>query len=984
MMKKVLFAGFLLATILACKNQIPTQQASRTVNPTNNKTIEKEYQFQTFENDPLKARVYTLENGLKVYLTVYKDKPRIQTSIAVATGSKNDPSNATGLAHYLEHMLFKGTESFGTKDYSKEKPYLDEIRDLYEEHRAETNSEKRKEIYHRIDSVSNLASEWSIANEYDKMLSNLGANGTNAYTSNDETVYINNIPSNQIENWLKIEADRFMNPVLRIFHTELEAVYEEKNRSLDSDGSRVWETLLTEVFKGHTYGSQSTIGTIEHLKNPSILEIEKYLHKYYVPNNIAICMSGDFDPDEVIKLIDSEFGNWKPKEVAPHIQKVEKLDKIVHKEIVGPEQEEVTIAFQFKGANDAQMDTVSMVDMVLMNGMAGLLDLNLNQAQRVLYSSTYVYGLKEASAHMLNGSPKEGQTLEDVTRLMLDQLDSLKKGNFDESLLSSIINDYKLSTMKQLESNNSRTDRMVTSFINEVELDKIASRTERMSKISKAELIDFVKRHYNENYVEVFKIKGERQANKVEKPEITPVKVNRDEQSDFVKEILSSEVDEIEPVFLDIEKDLERIEFKNGLPIYYVNNLENESFFMTFRWELGSNHSQLMDLAGDYFSYLGTELNSNEDLQKKFFEIGASYRISVGEKTTMIYLSGLTENMERALVLLEDIMNNARPNQEILDNLVQDVLKGRENALSDRNAILRGALYSYVKHGDESSYLNVLSKEELLSLKAEDVVKSLKDLLSYQHEVFFYGNKTKEEVKSLMSLHHKVNRGLINPSTVADKKLVDIDANTIYFVNYEMEQTEFMLLSKGDLYDSTRTPMVTLYNNYFGGGMGGIVFQEIRESKALAYSAYSKLNNPYKAEYPYYNFTYIGCQADKLKEAIDGIQLILNDLPQADKNLEIAKEAIEQKLRTGRVNKEDIYFTFKAMERLGLLIDPKKMVFEQVPNYTMQDLVDFHKKYIANQTYVMIMIGNQEKVDLEMLKNYGEVKVLELSDIFAY
>ena len=574
MMKLLAITLILALGLSACKNQLTVQSADRVVNPSDNKTIEKVYEYQTFDNDPLKARVYTLENGLKVYLSVYKEKPRIQTSIAVATGSKNDPANATGLAHYLEHMLFKGTKSFGTKDYEKEKVYLDEIKHLYEMHRKETDPLKRKSVYHQIDSVSNLASEWSIANEYDKMLANIGATGTNAYTSNDETVYINDIPSNQIENWLKIEADRFMNPVLRIFHTELEAVYEEKNRSLDSDQSKIWETLYAELFPGHTYGSQSTIGTIDHLKNPSIVEIEKYMHKYYVPNNVAICMSGDFNPDELIKQIDKEFGSWEAKKVQNKEQKIEKLKGKVHEEVVGPEEESVLLGFQFRGYNDAQMDTVELVDMVLMNGMAGLFDLNLNQAQKVLYSQTFISKLKEGSMHILIGMPKQGQTHDEVGQLLIDQLDLLKAGKFDEKILEAIINDSKLSVMNQLESNNARTNRMVTSFINDSELDQIAMKTERMSKIQKEELVTFVKRHYGDNYVEIYKTLGERESNKVEKPEITPVKVNRDAQSPFVKSIIEKEVDLIEPKFVDFEKDLQKVTIKDGLPMYYVENTE--------------------------------------------------------------------------------------------------------------------------------------------------------------------------------------------------------------------------------------------------------------------------------------------------------------------------------------------------------------------------------------------------------------------------
>jgi predicted Zn-dependent peptidase len=550
--------------------------------------------------------------------------------------------------------------------------------------------------------------------------------------------------------------------------------------------------------------------------------------------------------------------------------------------------------------------------------------------------------------------------------------------------LEAIINDSKLSVMNQLESNNARTNRMVTSFINDSELDQIAMKTERMSKIQKEELVTFVKRHYGDNYVEIYKTLGERESNKVEKPEITPVKVNRDAQSPFVKSIIEKEVDLIEPKFVDFEKDLQKVTIKDGLPMYYVENTENETFLMSIRWDIGTAHSKLLGLAGNFFSYLGTEKNSNTDLQKKFFEIGISYNINVGEKTTAIYLSGLTDNMERGMVLLEDLIKNAVPDQAVLDNLVQDVLKSRENELTDRNTILQGALYEYAKYGKDSKFLNVLSKEELLNLYAMKVVKTLKDLMSYEHEIFFYGNKNIEDVKRLISLHHQVNRGLINPTSANSKKLVDITENQILFVHYEMEQSEFMMLSKGDEFDATRTPMTKLYNNYFGGGMGGIVFQEIRESKALAYSTYSALRSPYRADEPYYTLTYIGTQADKLKDAIDGIQLILNDLPRAEKNLSIAQQSIEQKMRTERINKEGIYFAFKSAQRLNLTRDPRKAVFENVPQYEMTDVVDFHKKYIANKPYTMIMIGNKEKVDLGMLKNYGNVKVLELKDVFAY
>ena len=373
------------------------------------KMIENNY--ESVANDPLNARVYTLDNGMKVYLSSYEDAPRIQTSIAVRAGSKNDPSDATGLAHYLEHMLFKGTDKFGSLDYEKEKVLLDKIEDLYEQYRNidMSKTKDRDVVWRQIDSISGEAAKLCIANEYDKMLSGIGAKGTNAYTSNERTVYINDIPSNQIETWLQIEAERFRMPVFRLFHTELETVYEEKNRALDSDGSKMFEALMIGLFPNHQYGTQTTIGTINHLKNPSLKEIRKYFNKYYVPNNMAICMSGDFDYDEVINLVDKYFGSYERKEDP-------KFDVIVENEILspvitniyGPEAERLYVGFRLKGANSKDAILLRMVDMVLSNTSAGLIDININQAQKAVGAGCFPYILNDYSIHGFYASPTSG------------------------------------------------------------------------------------------------------------------------------------------------------------------------------------------------------------------------------------------------------------------------------------------------------------------------------------------------------------------------------------------------------------------------------------------------------------------------------------------------------------------------------------------------------------------------------------------------
>lgn len=275
------------------------------------------YRYEEVADDPLHSRIYTLDNGLKVYMTVNGEAPRIQTYIAVRVGSKNDPLETTGLAHYFEHLMFKGTESFGTQDYEAERPMLDEIERLFEVYRTTTDADERRAIYARIDSVSQEASKLAIPNEYDKLMSAIGAAGTNAFTSYDMTVYTEEIPSNQIDNWAKIQSDRFANAVIRGFHTELETVYEEYNMSLTSDSRKMLDSLMVALYPHHPYGMHTVLGTQEDLKNPSITNIKNYYKTYYVPNNMAICLSGDFDPDRMIATIDKYFGGLKPNPELP-------------------------------------------------------------------------------------------------------------------------------------------------------------------------------------------------------------------------------------------------------------------------------------------------------------------------------------------------------------------------------------------------------------------------------------------------------------------------------------------------------------------------------------------------------------------------------------------------------------------------------------------------------------------------------------------
>ena len=401
--------------------------------------------YESVKNDPIKTRIYTLDNGLKVYMSVNKDEPRIQANIAVKVGSKNDPAETTGLSHYLEHLMFKGTQKYGTSNYELEKPMLDQIEQLFEVYRKTTDPAERAAIYHQIDSISYEASKISIPNEYDKLMSAIGADGTNAYTSNDVTCYVEEIPSNQIENWAKIQADRFENAVFRGFHTELEAVYEEYNMSLTQDGNLMIDTLFNALFPNHPYGTQTTLGRQEHLKNPSLTNIKKHYNTYYVPNNMAICLSGDFDPEEALSIIKKYFGELKPNTELPKwtVKEEAPITEPIEKVVIGQEAANVALAWRLPAANHPDADVADLVSSLLYNGQAGVFDLNLVQKQKVLDAYAFSYTLADQGAMVLDGYPKEGQSLEEVRDLLLENVAKLRSGDFDESLLKATIANFK-------------------------------------------------------------------------------------------------------------------------------------------------------------------------------------------------------------------------------------------------------------------------------------------------------------------------------------------------------------------------------------------------------------------------------------------------------------------------------------------------------------------------------------------------------------
>lgn len=943
------------------------------------------FKYEYVENDPIQARIYTLDNGLKIYLSRNEEKPEINTQIAVKAGSTYDPAQTTGLAHYLEHMLFKGTSKIGALDWEKEKVLLKQISDLYEKQRNESDPAKKKEIYKEIDRVSGEAAKLVAANELDKMVTSLGARGTNAFTSTERTVYINTIPSNELEKWLQLEQERFSELVLRLFHTEIEAVYEEFNMSQDNDFRTEYFASLEEMFKKHPYGTQTTIGTAEHLKNPSLVNIHNYFDKYYIPNNMAIILAGDLDYDMTIKMINKYFGSKKRKDLAQNVlPKEDPITKHRERTVYGPDREYATMSFRFDGIRSSDRNYVEMIDMILANGKAGLIDIDLNLNQKVLNASCSPNFENDYGFHRFTVYPKEGQTLEQAIDLVKETIEKVKKGQFDDWILDAVIKDLKLNQIRGYDNNNARVSQMQDLFIHGLNWENELNHINDLDKLTKEELVKFANDNYKENYVVIYKKQGPNpDVVKVEKPEITPVVVNREESSAFYKEFMKTQSPRLSPQFLDFKSLIKSDNITNNVKLDYIQNTNNELFDMSYILDMGSDHDQELAIAAGYLEYLGTDKLSPEQFKQELYKNGISFNVSASGDRTYISVSGLDESFEKSLEIFENLMANVVPNDEAFKEYISSILKNRSESKNNKSSILYGGLMTKAVQGDKNSFNDVIPSEKLMSMDPQMLVNKLKDLFKFKHYAFYYGPRDIKEVAKIAAKYHKVGANLKDYPKKREYPEI-ATGGKVLFAHYPMVQTNIFLVAKDEKYNKEYLDEAYIFGEYFGSGLSSIVFQEIRETKALAYSAFSAYSTASKQDKSNYVYAFIGTQANKLNDAIIAMQELMNNMPKAENQFNGAKDAALKKIESQRITKSSIYWTYKNNLEKGIDYDVRKEIYENIKKMSIEDLNNFFKSHISRDNFTFCLMGDRENINMEELKKYGEVVEVNLEELFGY
>ncbi|MBK6994643.1 MAG: insulinase family protein [Lewinellaceae bacterium] len=947
-------------------------------------------ELRTTPGDPIQVQMHTLANGLRLFLSVNKEEPRVHTEIAVRVGSKHDPADTTGLAHYFEHMMFKGTDRLGSLDWVKEKAILDEIELLFEQHRAEKNPLKKKDLYAEIDRLSFEAAQFAAANEYDKLMSVMGAKGTNAYTWVEQTVYVNDIPSNEMERWFALESERFRRPILRLFHTELETVFEEYNISQDKDFRKTLKAMQETLTPSHPYGTQTTLGRGEDLKNPSQTNIYKFFDTYYVPNNMAIVMAGDFDPADAVRLADRYFGGFVRKDVPKFKFKPEPaLAARTLREVWGQESPWVEIGWRLPGAKSEEASVfLPLVASILHNYQAGLFDLNIIQQQQLLEAYAYPRVYEDFSSLLLMAKPREDQSLEEVEKILLREVAKLRNGEFEDWLLEAVLKDMKLSEIRAFEKNTGRANAITGAYILGIEWPEVVRRWKKLSKVTKEDVVAFAKKTFlDNNFAVVYKHTGDDPSvMKVEKPPITPIEVNREGASGFAQEFLNWEMPGVAPQFVDFKKLIKTSTLSKNLKLRSVQDRKSKLFRLHYCFDMGKLSDRRLAVLAGYLHFLGTSKYTPTEIQQAFYRLGASFGAECRDEHFFFSLTGLEESFEEAVALMEHLLADAQPNPEAMENLVADILLRRENNKKDKRTILSKGLANYAKHGPVNPFSDKLNAEQLHALLPSDLTDLLNGLRFFQHEVFYFGAKNASKVGAILKKHHAVLEAFKKPLPAHKYPEIGTKKDKVYFVNFPSVQIELLMLSKG-------TPKFSLeefvfsewYNQYFGYGLSSIVFQEIRESKALAYSAYVHAGSPTKKNKAHWLQAYIGTQPDKLHEAVEAFQAILEDMPVSLPQMEHARQGVLKQIAAGRITQAELYWAWRGSRDKGYANrDLREDIYHTIEKAESSDLLDYHTKHVKGHPYTWLVLGERESIDFKYLRKIGKVVELSLEEVFGY
>ena len=933
----------------------------------------------------LQVQEHVLGNGMKVWLNVDHSQPKVFGAVVVNAGAVDCPN--TGIAHYFEHIMFKGTDQLGTVDYAAEKVYLDSISMKYDELARTTDPAQRKAIQHDINQLNIRASQYAIPNEFNRLTSKYGGSGLNAGTSYDFTFYHNTFSPQFIEQWCELNSHRLIHPVFRLFQGELETVYEEKNMYTDDPGSMMLEQITSKLFDGTPY-AYPIVGSTENLKNPKLSDMEAFYKKYYVASNMGLILSGDIDTANILPLLERTFGRLergeKPvrdKITVPPIQGQPEVKFLFPMPIIGMS------AMVFRAPTDYDADAPALkvaMNLLSNENKTGLLD-ELTNKNRVYLSMAQHMGFNQTGAIIVMVVPKLFCKVKTAENLCLDQVDKLLNGGFTDDQLQAVkkmmLSDYESS----LETISKRSEEMVTAMSAGISWDEYINLKQGVADVTRDDVISVARKYFTGNFYRFHKKNGRVKAEQIAKPEYTPVKPkNSDAKSAFASHLEQLPHVDVAPRLVDFDKDVVKTPMNGGNVLYSSKNPLNDNFSLIINFHKGTKQDKLLEAAVDYVGELGTDSLDVKSFGSAMQALGAKMNMAASEESSTLVIRGEDAQLEATLRLLSHFLDNMKADKEKLDD-IKDAAGPSEKSFWDESQEVFGALAFKVMRGDNSSYLTRLTSKELKKTNPEQLIASFKQLYDCRCEVLYTGTLPGQQVAELIGETMPQLSGT-QENPVQENVLENPQSPTVYIYNMPSSRQTIIGTYRplADVVSDRDRACLELWGEYFGGSMSSVLFQEVREFRSMAYAAQGASMTPSLARSttPSGYISIVATQADKSMQAIALLDSLFSDMPVNVENMDVACQSLLNEVNNS-------YPTFRGMplyvsqaERMGYNADINTSLVQQLPSLTRADIESFYTTHIKGQPYQLMIVGDIKKLDLKALAKYGTIVKVKKDDIY--
>lgn len=945
------------------------------------------YQSQAEDLNALKVKEYRLENGLTVWLNEDHSQPKVFGAVVVKAGAKDCPD--TGIAHYFEHMMFKGTDRIGTLDYESEKVLLDSIAMKYDELAMTEDTAARARLQKEINELSIRSSEYVIPNEFNRLINRFGGSGLNAATSYDATIYFNTFSPQYMVQWAEINSERLINPVFRLFQSELETVYEEKNMYGDFIGGQVMDTLMARYFGPHPY-VYPIIGSTKNLKNPRLTEMHKFFEDYYVASNMALILSGDFDAQQVMPILEKAFSRIRSGN-AP------KQEKVMLPPFNGRETMKVKFPIPFIKAMGLGFRGVSAnhEDQVALNIAVNL----LNNANGTGYLDKLMVEHKLMGALAINESMNEAgilavaimpklliQSYSSAEKMVWDEINRVKNGDFSDEMFNSLKLEQKRQYASSLENIDSRATIMMNLFSQGKSWNDYLNEVARIESITKEDVVRVAQKYFSNNYLCVTKSTGKYPKDNLPKPAFSPVVPrNADASSSYAKQLEKIPEQQVAPRIIDFEKDVKTSKLTPLVTLYTTPNPLNDIFTLNISYGIGAlEQPELMQLT-NYLQLLGTESLSFEQFRSRLQSIGSTLAFDVTPDAFVMKVTGFDNHIDETMKLVGDFIRHAKADDKKLRQIVDDA-KVSEKAFFKSGDNVASALLEQVKYGDQSRYLRKLSLSQIKKLKGKDMLAIYDKVRSVQCDLHYCGTLPVEKVIGTIRQHLPLERTTVASNSPYYRELKQYDRPTVFFIDMpDMAQSIVYGYVKGDPVDDKASRHASrLFSVYFGGDMSSLMFQEIREFRSFAYRTsgrYQLPNHAHKGTAG--SFTaMLSTQSDKTLDALGVLDSLIREMPLKPERVEAVKQTLVNRINNDYPPFRNLSEKVASARMEGFDRDPAEEFLRDIATMDMQDISRFYREQISGRPVVYVIAGNRKHIDMKKLAEYGTIIKVKKKDIY--